>query len=56
MNKFAIKAAAVCLSAAMMSAAMFPSVSNVKDSAKNSIVYAAGSKVGQNLIETPDCS
>ena len=55
MNKIAVKAISICLSAAMLGSSFVPStVSDLKVS--DSIVYAATSKVGTNLIETPDCS
>ncbi len=55
MNKIAIKAAAVCLSLSMCAAAMLPSVSEVFETANSTVVYAAESKVGQNLIKNPEC-
>ncbi|MBQ5989181.1 MAG: glycoside hydrolase family 9 protein [Oscillospiraceae bacterium] len=56
MNKIAIKAAAVCLSLSMCAAAMLPSVSEVFETANSTVVYAAESKVGQNLIKNPECN
>ena len=55
MNKIAIKAAAVCLSLSMCSAAMLPAVSNVFETTNSTVVYAAESKVGQNLIKNSEC-
>ena len=55
MNKIAIKAAAVCLSLSMCSAAMLPAVSNVFETSNSTVVYAAESKVGQNLIKNSEC-
>jgi endoglucanase len=54
MNKIAIKAAAVCLTLSMCASAMLPAVSNVFET-NNSVVYAAESKVGENLIKNSEC-
>ncbi|WP_049962577.1 glycoside hydrolase family 9 protein [Ruminococcus sp. HUN007] len=56
MNKIAIKAAAVCLSLSMCASAMLPAVSNVFETSNSTVVYAAESKVGKNLIENPECT
>jgi len=49
MNKFAIKAAAFCLSAAMFSAAVMPSVTDVRN---DGVVFAAA---GDNLLQNSTC-
>ena len=55
MNKIAIKAAAVCLTLSMCASAMLPAVSNVFETTNSTVVYAAESKVGENLIKNSEC-